>query len=215
MRKVKVLLTTGALMLAAPIAWAQDTQYQQPQQNPQMQQNQQPQQYKQGGNIGDVPDRKFFEKAAEGGMAEVKLGKLAIDKAQNPQVKQFGQRMVDDHGRANDQLKQIASKKQMTMPTTIETKDQALYDKLSKMSGQDFDKAYMQAMVKDHEQDVSDFRKEASQGQDTDLQQFASKTLPTLEDHSRMARDIQSGRPSASPSGTNQNMNNAQPMDRR
>lgn len=192
MHKMKVLLTAGALVLASSFAWAQkmDTSK---------------------SKIGDVPDRIFFEKAAEGGMAEVKLGQLATQKAQSPQVKQFAQRMIDDHSRANDELKQIAEKKQMTMPTAIETKDQALYSKLSKLNGQDFDKQYMQAMAKDHDQVVADFRKEASQGQDEELRQFASKTLPTLEQHDRMAKDIQSGR--ANQVDTNQD--NAQPMHRR
>src|SRR5690349_5799966 len=86
-----------------------------------------------------VADRTFVEKAASGGMAEVKMGKLAVDKGTSPTVKQFGQKMVDDHSKANDELKSIASKKNLTLPTEVDSKHQAAYDKLAKLSGSDFD----------------------------------------------------------------------------
>jgi len=95
-------------------------------------------------------DKTFMTKAAQGGMAEVELGQLATQKGQSDDVKKFGQRMVDDHSKANDQLKSLASEKGVTLPTSLDAKDRALKDRLSKMSGAQFDKAYMQAMVKDH-----------------------------------------------------------------
>jgi len=137
-------------------------------------------------------DTMFAMKAAQGGMAEVKLGQLAADKASNPDVKQFGQRMVDDHTKANDQLKSICSAENMTPPTDIGAKDQATYDKLSKLSGATFDKAYMKDMVKDHEMDIKEFQKEANSGKDPQLKQFASTTLPILQSHLQMAKGTES-----------------------
>jgi putative membrane protein len=136
-------------------------------------------------------DTAFAMKAAQGGMAEVKLGQLAVDKASNPDVKAFGQRMIDDHTKANDQLKSIASNQNMTLPTDLNAKDQAEYDKLSKLSGAEFDKAYMRNMVKDHEMDIKEFQKEANSGKDPQLKSFASSTLPILQTHLQMARDAE------------------------
>lgn len=139
-------------------------------------------------NLGDASDRKFVEKAASGGMAEVKLGQLAMEKGASPTVKEFGKRMVDDHGKANDELKEIASKKNFALPTDIDSQDKATYDKLAKLSGADFDKAYMNAMVKDHDKDVKEFKKEASMGgADPDVKAWAEKTLTVLEEHDRLA----------------------------
>jgi putative membrane protein len=132
-------------------------------------------------------DTSFVTKAAQGGMAEVKLGQLATEKASSPDVKAFGQQMVDDHSKANDELKNLASKKGETLPTDIDAKDQAKYDRLSKMSGAEFDKAYMADMVSDHKTDVSEFRRESQRGTDPDIKAWAAKTLPTLEHHLQMA----------------------------
>jgi putative membrane protein len=137
-------------------------------------------------------DSKFVTEAAQGGMAEVKLGQLAAEKASSPDVKQFGQKMVNDHTRANEELKSIASQKGVTLPTDIGAKNQALYDRLSKMSGADFDKAYISHMTSDHKTDVNEFQKESTSGKDPEIKSFASKTLPTLEEHLRMAEDINS-----------------------
>jgi len=133
-------------------------------------------------------DRKFMEEAARGGMAEVKLGQLAAEKAGSNQVKQFGQRMVDDHSKANDQLKQIASSKGVALPTELDKSTQREYDKLSKLSGADFDREYMKHMVSDHKKDVGDFKKEAGKAKDADLKQFAASTVPTLEEHLNLAK---------------------------
>ncbi len=135
-------------------------------------------------------DQTFVKKAAQGGMAEVELGKLATQKASSEDVKKFGQRMVDDHTKANDQLKQIAGNKGVTLPTDLDSKDQALKDRLSKLDGEKFDQAYMKNMVRDHTKDVSEFRKESTSGKDSDLKSFASQTLPTLEDHLKEAKNI-------------------------
>ena len=133
-------------------------------------------------------DKDFAQKAAVGGMAEVQLGNLAQQKAANDQVKQFAARMVTDHTKANDELKQIASTKGVQLPSALDKKHQSDMDRLQKMSGADFDKAYMSHMVDDHKQDVAEFKKEANGGKDGDVKGFAAKTLPTLEEHLKLAQ---------------------------
>jgi putative membrane protein len=142
------------------------------------------------GSQLDAMDRHFIRKAGEGGLAEVQLGQLATQKAQSDEVKKFGQRMVDDHSKANDQLKQLAQSKGVTLPTDLSAKDQATKARLEKLSGEQFDRAYMKDMVRDHTKDVSEFRKESNQAKDPDVKNFASQTLPTLEDHLKEARSI-------------------------
>ena len=134
-------------------------------------------------------DKTFMMKAAKGGMAEVELGKLAAEKASSSDVKKFGQRMADDHGKAGDELKGLAQTKNITLPAEIDPKDKALHDRLSKLSGEAFDRAYMQAMLADHRKDVAEFRAEASSGKDLEVKAWAAKTLPTLEEHLRLAQD--------------------------
>jgi len=133
-------------------------------------------------------DSTFVNKAAMGGMAEVKLGELAKDHASSQDVKNFGQMMVDDHSKANDELKSIAAKKNITLPSSLGAKEQALYDRLSKLNGADFDKAYMKEMVSDHCADVNEFKRESDHGSDPDVKAFASKTLPTLQHHLEVAQ---------------------------
>jgi putative membrane protein len=133
-------------------------------------------------------DIEFILDAAKGGMAEVELGKLAADRAQNDEVKKFAQRMVDDHSKANDQLKQIAESKGIKLPSEVEGKDKALMQRLEKLQGAAFDRAYMNAMVNDHVKDVNEFKKEANAGRDTQMKSFASSTLPTLEEHLQHAK---------------------------
>ncbi|MEO8726684.1 MAG: DUF4142 domain-containing protein [Acidobacteriaceae bacterium] len=134
-------------------------------------------------------DLMFAKSAAQGGMAEVQLGQLAVDKAQSPDVKAFGQKMVDDHGKANEQLKDVAQKDNVTLPQQLTAKDEATKDKLSKLDGAAFDKAYMHDMVMDHEKDIREFKQEAKMGKNDSIKDFASSTLPTLEEHLKMAKD--------------------------
>jgi putative membrane protein len=135
-------------------------------------------------------DKQFVVKAAEGGEAEVQLGELAQQKSQDPKVKEFAQRMVNDHSKANDQLKSLASNKGVTLPSEPDAKEKAEKNRLSKLSGEQFDRAYIDHMVKDHVKDVSEFRKEAQSAKDPDVKQFASSTLPTLEEHLKQAKSI-------------------------
>lgn len=134
-------------------------------------------------------DEDFAMKAAKGGMMEVELGRMASEKASNPAVKSFGQRMVTDHSKAGDKLKGIAVKKGFTLPAEIDAEQKAEMEKLSQTTGADFDRAYMNMMVADHEKDVSEFQSEATSGQDPQLKAFAAATLPTLREHLRLARE--------------------------
>lgn len=143
-----------------------------------------------GGKLS-AADKNFVMKAAQGGMAEVELGQLATQNAKSDEVKQFGQRMVDDHTKANDQLKQVAQQKGVTLPTDLSAKDKAEKDRLSKLQGEQFDKAYMQHMVMDHKKDVAEFKKESTSAKDSDVKNFAAQTLPTLEDHLKQAQQVE------------------------
>ena len=129
---------------------------------------------------GKLPDENFVMKAANGGMAEVELGKLAIEKAGSDEVKKFGRRMVDDHSKANDELKSIAEQKGVKLPTKEHT---------GKWSS---DKAYIDAMVKDHEKDLAEFQEEAKTGSDPDVKKFAEDTAKMVQEHLDLAKETQS-----------------------
>jgi putative membrane protein len=135
-------------------------------------------------------DQAFAKEAAIGGMAEVDLGKLAASKANNPDVKQFGQRMVDDHGKASDELKSWASQKNVNLPTELDAQHKTEHARLEKLSGDAFDRAYMKSMVADHNKDVAEFQRESKSAKDPDLKAWVTKTLPTLQDHQKSAKEI-------------------------
>lgn len=172
----------------------------------------------------DSGDKKFLQKAARGGAMEVAMGRLAAQQATISQVKQFGQRMVDDHGKANAELKDLASRKGIALtenkdsdksdtgttsgsmgsvatgPGTtgmgaermyLEDSDRKMLDKFAGMSGVKFDHEYMEHMVDDHEKDVGEFEDAAKNAKDPDIKAFAQKTLPTLQEHLRMAKETQ------------------------
>jgi putative membrane protein len=132
----------------------------------------------------------FMKNAADGGMAEVEMGKLATKNAQDPEVKKFGQMMVDDHTKANTELKALAAKKNVTLPTDMGSYKGDV-DDLSKLKGADFDKEYVDHMVDDHEDDVAAFEKQANNGTDPDVKAFAAKTLPVLRKHLDAIKAIQ------------------------
>jgi putative membrane protein len=130
----------------------------------------------------------FASKAAQGGMAEVEMGRLAVQRAGDPDVKAFGERMISDHSKANAELKSIASKKGLQLPTEMNSEQKSEMDKLAKLSRAEFDKEYMSAMVDDHEEDVKEFETQSKDGNDADIKTFAGKTLPTLQQHLQLAR---------------------------
>jgi len=138
------------------------------------------------------PDQAFAKEAAIGGMAEVELGNLAKQNASSADVKQFADRMVTDHGKANEELKQWAASKNVTLPAEMDAKHKATHDRLAKLNGDAFDKAYMHDMVMDHQHDVAAFKRESTSGKDPDLKAWAGKTLPTLEEHMKLANDTAS-----------------------
>jgi putative membrane protein len=124
-------------------------------------------------------------------MAEIELGKLAQQKAASDQVKQFASRIVDDHSKANEQLKQIASSKGVAIPSDLDRSTRREIEKLQKLSGAKFDREYMELMVSDHKKDVKEFQAEAKSAKDSDIKNFASSTLPTLEQHLDLAKSTQ------------------------
>jgi putative membrane protein len=140
----------------------------------------------------DNPDASFYKKAAEGGMAEVELGKLAQDKSPTASVKEFGAMMVTDHSAANDKLKAIAAKKNIKLPTSPSVGQMATKTKLEVLSGDSFDKSYIKGMVEDHQEDIKEFQTEAISGHDADAKAYAAATLPTLKAHLKKIRTIAS-----------------------
>jgi putative membrane protein len=132
-------------------------------------------------------DSGFIKEAAQGGMMEVELGKAAQEKASNEKVKDFGKRMEQDHSKANDELKKIASDKGVQLSSDLDKKHKSKMDKLTKLSGAEFDRQYMRDMVSDHKDDIKKFQNEANKGKDADLKKFASQTLPTLKEHLQLA----------------------------
>jgi putative membrane protein len=144
-----------------------------------------------GKDTATNPDTQFVMQAAEGGMMEVAKGKLAAQKGAHEGVKQFGQKMVDDHTKANDELKSIASGKNITLPgETPKPPMQAMLTKLEKLDGAAFDKAYVDDQIRDHEKTIALFQREAKSGKDAELKAFAEKTLPTLKEHLTAIRDL-------------------------
>jgi len=129
----------------------------------------------------------FIKDAAQGGLMEVQLGQLAQEKTGNEKVKEFGKRMEQDHSKANEELKKIASDKDVQLSNELDKKHKGKVDKLTKLSGADFDKQYMDAMVSDDKEDIKKFQRVADKGKDAELKQFARQTLPTLKEHLQLA----------------------------
>jgi putative membrane protein len=139
------------------------------------------------GNNGDtgqmMQDKMFLRKAAEGGIAEVELGKLAVQKASSPDVKAFGQKMVDDHTALNNEMATVADTLGVMLPKKMNKDDQAEYDKLSALSGDDFDMEYLRFMVKDHHTDLREFRIEAASTSDQTLRDAVDKGSKMIHEH--------------------------------
>ncbi|AEI49043.1 DUF4142 domain-containing protein [Runella slithyformis] len=136
-------------------------------------------------------DTEFMNEAASGGMMEVELGQLAANKAVSADVKKFAQMMVDDHTKANNELKSLAAQKGITLPAMLMEKHQKMVNDLTAKTGKEFDKEYMNRMVDDHKEDIDAFEKAADNGNDADIKAFAAKTLPTLKHHLQMAEQTE------------------------
>jgi putative membrane protein len=137
-----------------------------------------------------MSDVAFAKDAARRGMAETKLGKLAEDSGSSEAVKTFGTRMAAEQTKAGDKLKEVAALEHITLPTDLAPKDQATYDRLSKLSGADFDRAYALDTVKDHQQDLQAFEREANRGGDAAIRGFASETVPRIQQHLEQAKEM-------------------------
>jgi putative membrane protein len=140
----------------------------------------------------DNPDTAFYKKAAEGGIAEVQMGQLAQDKSSTQSVRDFGAMMMKDHSAANEKLKAIADGKGIKLPNSPSVMQKASKTKLEVLTGNTFDKSYIKGMIEDHEEDIKEFQKEASSGQDPDAKAFAAATLPTLKAHLKKIQEIAS-----------------------
>jgi putative membrane protein len=135
-------------------------------------------------------DQAFVAKALAGGEAEVQLGQLAQEKSQSSDVKQFAEKMVTDHSQMGNKLKPVAKQMGVAVPNGPDRKEKKLMAKLQTLSGQDFDNAYIAAMVKDHKQDLKDFKDEASSGQDPNVKQIAQQGAMIIQQHLQMIEQI-------------------------
>ncbi|HTB14157.1 MAG TPA: DUF4142 domain-containing protein [Bryobacteraceae bacterium] len=135
-------------------------------------------------------DSSFLKDATEGGIMEVKLGQLAQTNASSQAVKDFGQRMVTDHGKMGDDVRMVATNQHVSVPTSESMMQKMTYERLSHKTGVDFDKAYIEDMVKDHKADIAAFEKEVNSGSDPDAKAVAQKALPIIREHLRMAQEI-------------------------
>lgn len=135
-------------------------------------------------------DYEFVCEAARGGITEVTLGELAKQKGSSSAVKNFADRMIADHGKANQELQKLATDKGASLPSDLTGKHQKITQKMLELSGADFDKAYAKHMTKDHTEDTKKFAEAAKSVKDPDLKAFAAKTLPVLQEHLRMAEEM-------------------------
>jgi putative membrane protein len=135
-------------------------------------------------------DQTFVEKVAQENIAELDLGELAKERAQSDEVKQFAQRMIDDHGKANEQLEEIAKNKGAVIPTEAGEEHSKLRAELGELQGEEFDQRYMAAMAEDHQKAVDLFQKQAEEGRDPELKSFAEQTLPIIKEHLTMAQSM-------------------------
>lgn len=143
-----------------------------------------------GDNVVFGGDLQFMTDAAQGGMMEVELGRLAATRATNAEVKRFAERMVIDHSRAGQELMQLASQKRVTLPQEISPTHRQVMERLSGLSGAEFDREYVRQMITAHDRDVTAFNAVSNNATDMDVKAFATRTLPTLREHQQMIGDI-------------------------
>lgn len=143
-----------------------------------------------GSSTAGMADKHFVKEAMQGSMAEIQLGQLAQQNASSDDVKQFGQRMVQDHQKLSDQMQPIASQMGVTPPTELSAKDKALQKRLQGLTSAEFDKAYMSAMVQDHRKDLAEFKREASMAKDPQVKDAAQQGTQVISEHLHMAQDI-------------------------
>ena len=190
----------GALVLSAGMGWAQmqsgasgqsagtpgQTTGPQSQSQSQMDQMNNTQNSPQGA----MADKAFVSKALQGGLTEVQLGQLTLQKSENPQVKEFAQKMIDDHTRLGEQMKPVAKQLNVSIPDQPSKKDRKLISQMQSLSGTAYDQAYVKDMVKDHKQDLSDFQAEASNGSDPTVKDAATQGSKVIAQHLQMAQQL-------------------------
>jgi putative membrane protein len=197
----KIFLLSGIALLSGTLALAQQqpmggtpqpsTPANPANNNPNSNMNGADQMQRQQDNAeGAMQDRAFVQDALKGGMAEVQLGQLAAQKGSSPDVKQFGQKMVDDHTKLGDEMKQVARQMGIREPRGLSKKDEELVAKLQSLSGAQFDDAYIKAMVKDHRKDSSDFQQEAQNTQNPALKQVTQQGGQVIDQHLQMIEQI-------------------------
>jgi putative membrane protein len=135
-------------------------------------------------------DERFLKNAAQGGMAEAQLGELGKSKATKQSVKEFAAMMAADHGKANQELKSLASQKGVELPGDVEIGQKMAREKLDRLSGAEFDKEFVQQMIKDHKKTIDLFEDASKDAKDSDVKSFADKTLPTLRGHLQQAEAL-------------------------
>ena len=133
----------------------------------------------------------FMREATMGHMAEVAMGKIAATQAVSQAVKDFGQRMVTDHSKAQDELMAVATKMNIQLPAALGERHQEKINKLAELKGEEFDRGYMKETVKDHEKDVKEYQRAAEKEEDADVKAYAAKTLPVVEDHLKSAKELE------------------------
>jgi putative membrane protein len=191
----KMVAAAGAVLLCGTMALAQagppsGGAGQSPSQtNPAMESQQQLNSMN-GPGQNTAMDKLFVKKALQGGMAEVQLGQLTLQKSNNDQVKQFAQHMIDDHTKLGEQMKPVAQQLGVSAPTDISKKDKSTIAKLQALSGPAYDEAYIRDMVKDHKQDLSEFQTEASSGQDQTVKDAASQGSKVIAQHLQMIQQL-------------------------
>jgi putative membrane protein len=166
--RTRLLAGAASVFLLGAMAWAQSNTMAKP----------------------DAADHIFMDNAARANMAEIQMGQLAEKNGQSQEVKNFGKRMVTDHTAADNNLKQVAEKQGVTLPSNLSSTDKAALERLDKLHGEAFDKAYMHDMVRDHEHDVAAFRRDEKNIKDAQLKDWVINTLPTLESHLTEAKKV-------------------------
>lgn len=151
-------------------------------QYPSQQRQQNPNALTGNANLGEI-DRQFLMDGASGGLYEVQSSQLALQKSSDDKIRSLAQRLIDDHTRVNDQLKRLAQDQGVALPASLNLKHQNMYDKLSNTTGRDFDTLYLRQQVDAHREAITLFKHESEQGTSSDLKQFASTHLPTLQQH--------------------------------
>ncbi len=193
-RPILFAAVLAAMSLPAAAAFSRETETghpargQSPQQG-QPSQGQSPQAEAKGAALAKE-DREFINKAGLSGMHKVRAGQLAVQKAQASDVKQFGQRMVDDHTGVNGRLQKLSQQKGLSLSAQLDKKHQDKIDSLAKKTGVDFDKAYVDEMIDDHKSDIDNFEKAAKDAKDPGMKDFAATTLPTLREHLQAAQGL-------------------------